>query len=77
MFDDPEGADLPEMFSWLSNQIDGYPDTLSLKMYAHIQEPSSRPIFELEPTGPPSLAGTTPRHYRRTCKGNHGESSGG
>jgi hypothetical protein len=35
------------------NQIDGYPDTLSLKMYAQIQESGSRPIFELEPTDHP------------------------
>jgi hypothetical protein len=35
------------------NQIDGYPDTLSLQMYARIQEPGSRPIFELEPTDHP------------------------
>ncbi len=51
--DEPERVELPEMFSWLSNQIDGYPDTLSLKMYAQIQEPASRPIFELEPTDHP------------------------
>jgi hypothetical protein len=25
MFEDPKRVDLPEMFSWLSNQIDGYP----------------------------------------------------
>jgi len=44
---------LPPMFSWLSTQIDGYPDTLSLKMYAHIQEPDWRPKFELERTDHP------------------------
>jgi hypothetical protein len=48
--DESERVELAEMFSWLSNQIDGYPDTLSLKMYAHIHEPGSRPTFELEPT---------------------------
>ena len=53
MADEPECVELPEMFSWLSNQIDGYPDTLSLKMYARIQESGSRPIFELEPTDHP------------------------
>jgi hypothetical protein len=41
------------MFSWLSNNIPEYPDTLNLKMYAYIQEPSDRPIFELEPTEHP------------------------
>ena len=53
MYDDPKRVELPEMFSWLSNQIDGYPDTLNLKMYAHIQAPGSRPIFELEPIDHP------------------------
>jgi hypothetical protein len=37
----------------LSNQIDEYPDTINLKMYAHIQEPRDRPTFELEPTNHP------------------------
>jgi hypothetical protein len=43
-------VELPPMFSWLSTQISEYPDTLSLKMYAHIQKPGRRPIFELEPS---------------------------
>lgn len=51
--DDPQRAELPPMFSWLSNSIDEYPETLNLKMYAHIQEPPYRPIFELEPTDHP------------------------
>lgn len=41
------------MFSWLSTQINGYPETLSLKMYAHIQEPGWRPSFELEESDHP------------------------
>ena len=53
MNDDPARVELPPMFSWLSNQIDEYPDTLNLKMHAHIQEPGNRPIFELEPTDHP------------------------
>lgn len=48
-----EEVELPPMFSWLSSQIDEYPDTLNLKMYAHIQELKQRPIFELEPTDHP------------------------
>jgi hypothetical protein len=48
-----ERVDLPPMFSWLSSQIPEYPDTLSLKMHAHIQEPSSRPLFRLEPSEHP------------------------
>ena len=46
--DDDERVDLPPMFSWLSSQIPEYPDTLGLKMYAHIQELGSRPHFRLE-----------------------------
>ena len=48
MFEDSKRVELLPMFSWLSTQIKGYPDTLSLKMYAHIQEPGWRPTFELE-----------------------------
>jgi hypothetical protein len=49
----PKRVALPPMFSWLSNRIPEYPDTVSLKMYAHIQEPGQRPHFELEPTDHP------------------------
>jgi hypothetical protein len=48
MNDDPKRVELPPMFSWLSTQIPEYPDTLSLKMYAHIQQVDWRPTFELE-----------------------------
>ncbi|HET7286454.1 MAG TPA: DUF2199 domain-containing protein, partial [Pyrinomonadaceae bacterium] len=51
--DDPARVELPPMFSWLSNQIDEYPDTVNLKMYAHVHEPDERPTFELEPTDHP------------------------
>lgn len=50
VFDDPERVELEPMFSWLSNQIDEYEDTLNLKMYAHTREPGERPTFEVEPT---------------------------
>ena len=53
VYEDPKRAELEPMFSWLSTQIDEYGDTLSLKMYAHIQEPEQRPKFELEPTDHP------------------------
>ena len=53
VFDDTNRVDLPPMFSWLSNQIEEYEDTLNLKMYAHISEPQLRPTFELEPTDHP------------------------
>ncbi|HEX3584639.1 MAG TPA: DUF2199 domain-containing protein, partial [Candidatus Angelobacter sp.] len=48
MDDKAERVELSPMFSWLSTQIPEYPDTLSLKMYAHIQEPGMRPHFFLE-----------------------------
>ncbi len=53
MNDDPKRVELPPMFSWLSNQIHEYPDTLNLKIYAHTQKPPLRPNFELQPTSHP------------------------
>jgi hypothetical protein len=53
MEDDPKRVELPAMFSWLSNRLPEYPDTLNLKMYAHIQKPHLRPHFELEATPHP------------------------
>ncbi|WP_348264134.1 DUF2199 domain-containing protein [Telmatobacter sp. DSM 110680] len=41
-------VELPPMFSWLSTQIPGYPETLNLKMWVLIQEPGMRPHFRLE-----------------------------
>ena len=68
MNDDPKRVDLPPMFSWLSNRIDDYPDTLNLKMHAYIQELEIRPIFELEPTDHPLSQeyhhGITPERVR-------------
>jgi hypothetical protein len=51
--EDPKRIELPAMFSWLSTQIPEYPDTLSLKMFGHIQEPGLRPHFRLEQTDHP------------------------
>lgn len=51
--EDPVRTELPPMFSWLSNQISEYPDTLNLKMNAHIQKPGERPLFEIESTAHP------------------------
>jgi hypothetical protein len=53
MDDDPKRVELEPMFSWLSSWIEEYPDTVNLKMYAHIQEPGDRPVFELEPSDHP------------------------
>jgi hypothetical protein len=48
-----EAAALPPIFSWLSTKLPGYPDTLSLKMYAHPQTNNQRPHFRLEKTDHP------------------------
>ena len=68
MNNDPKRVDLPPMFSWLSNRIDDYPDTLSLKMHAYIQELGTRPNFELELTDHPLSQeyhhGITPERVR-------------
>ena len=53
MREDPTRIEIPPMFSWLSTQIGEYPDTLNIKMYAHIQEPGVRPNFRLERTEHP------------------------
>jgi hypothetical protein len=53
MDSDPKRVELPPMFSWLSTRIPEYPDTLNLKMYAHIQELNWRPHFRLERTDHP------------------------
>jgi hypothetical protein len=53
MHDDPECVKLSAMFSWLSNRIEEYPDTLNLKMHVHIQKPPSRPLFRLQPSSHP------------------------
>jgi hypothetical protein len=51
--DDTGRVELPPMFSWLSTVLPGYPETLSLKMYAHVRDVGLRPYFELEPSDHP------------------------
>ena len=51
--DEPKRDERRPVFSWLSNRIREYPDTLNLKMYAHIQHSNSRPSFELKLTSHP------------------------
>ena len=72
MNEDPKRVELPPMFSWLSNNIDEYPETLNLKMYAHIQELTQRPFFELEPTDHPLSQeyhhGISPERVREIMK---------
>lgn len=68
MNDDPKRTEVPPMFAWLNSQIDEYPDTRNLRMYAHIQEFDNRPIFDLEPTDHPLSQeyhhGITPERVR-------------
>jgi hypothetical protein len=49
MDENPEKVNLPPMFSWLSNNLPGYPDTMNLKMSCIAQEVGKRPFFELDP----------------------------
>jgi len=51
--EDPKRVDLPPMFSWLSTRLPEYPETLNLKMFAHMQEPGACPSFSLELTEHP------------------------
>jgi hypothetical protein len=50
---DTKCVEFSTMFSWLSSQIPEYPDTLNLKMHAHIQKDKMRPHFELESSDHP------------------------
>ena len=50
---DPNRIEISPAFSWLSSQIPEYPDTLNLKMYAHVQEPGVCPYFRLEKSNHP------------------------
>ena len=67
--DDSKRVELPEMFSWLSNGIADYPDTLNLKMYACIQDVGTRPHFRLERTDHPLAVeyhqGITPERVKQ------------
>lgn len=40
-------------FGWLSNRLPIYPDTLGLKVKAHLRNEGLRPLLELEPTDHP------------------------
>ena len=53
LFDSPERASLGPMFGWFSNQLPGYPETLSLKCMVHPRDDGMRPAIELEATDHP------------------------
>jgi hypothetical protein len=71
-----ERVELSPMFSWLSTQIPEYPDTLSLKMHAHIQEPGMRPHFFVESSDHPLAQeyhhGITPERVKEIMLGRLG-----
>lgn len=50
---DPTRVQLAPMFSWLSTSLAEYPETLSLKMYAHVREVGLCPSFEVQETDHP------------------------
>jgi hypothetical protein len=52
-FDGGEQSGLGPWFGWFSNQLPGYPDTLSLKCMVHPRDGGDRPWLELEPTEHP------------------------
>jgi len=66
--DDPKIVNLPPMFSWLSNELPEYGQTLNLKMYARYRDVTERPCFELEPCDHPLAQeyhqGITPERVR-------------
>ncbi len=43
----------PPYSGWLSNNVPGYPETLSLKIHVHTRSVGIRPYVELEPTEHP------------------------
>jgi hypothetical protein len=76
MDENAERVELSPIFSRLSSQIPEYPDTLSLKMYAHIQEPGMRPHFFLERSDHPLAQeyhhGITPERVKEIMFGRLG-----
>jgi hypothetical protein len=52
-FDEPHQSHIDPFFGWLSVRLPTYPDTLRLKVMAHLRDHGTRPRFELEPTDHP------------------------
>jgi hypothetical protein len=53
LWTDPKLVDEPSYFSWLSNSIEGYPQTLNLKANMHSRTVEHRPFLQLEETDHP------------------------
>jgi hypothetical protein len=48
VFDQPHQSGVGPFFGWFSVRLPGYPDTLALKVMAHLRDERTRPLFELE-----------------------------
>ena len=48
VFSDPHQSQVGPFFGWLSSRLPGYPNTLLLKVMAHLRDQRTRPWFELE-----------------------------
>lgn len=53
VFDEPHPSHVGPLVGWFSSLLAGYPDTLRLKVRAHLRDQGIRPWFELEPTEHP------------------------
>jgi hypothetical protein len=53
--DSPERIHEPPYFGWLSNRIEIYPDTLSLKCNMISRLPGQHPLIQLEPSDHPLM----------------------
>jgi hypothetical protein len=56
VFAEPHHSDVGPFFGWFSVRLPGYPDTLSLKVMAHLRDERTRPWFELEESEHPLSA---------------------
>ncbi len=74
IFDDPDQAREGPYFGWFSNKLPGYPDTLTLKLMAHLRDEKTRPCFTLEPTDHPLAVeqrqGITPARLQEIYEAN-------
>ena len=48
VFDQPHQSGVGPFFGWFAVRLPGYPDTLALKVMAHLRNERMRPLFELE-----------------------------
>lgn len=52
-FDADDQSRIGSMFSFLSNEVRGFPDSFALKATLHAQDGRKRPLMEIEPTDHP------------------------